>query len=137
MEFYPTQVMETGADLIFKWIPRMIIFGLYLKKEAPFKDIYLHGMTQDAKGVKMSKSKGNGLSPLDLADEFGTDATRMSFVVATPPGMNTILTKDKVRAYKKFSNKIWNISRFVLENIEGENFENKKVCIIKRQGITV
>ena len=131
MKFYPTQVMETGADLIFKWVPRMIIFGLYLKKEVPFKDIYLHGMTQDAKGVKMSKSKGNGLSPLDLVEEFGTDATRMSFVVATPPGMNTILTKDKVRAYKKFSNKIWNIARFILENIEGENFENQKITSLK------
>ena len=131
MKFYPTQVMETGADLIFKWVPRMIIFGLYLKKEVPFKDIYLHGMTQDAKGVKMSKSKGNGLSPLDLVEEFGTDATRMSFVVATPPGMNTILTKDKVRAYKKFSNKIWNIARFILENIEGENFKNQKITSLK------
>ena len=126
MEFYPTQVMETGADLIFKWVPRMIIFGLYLKKEVPFKDIYLHGMTQDAKGVKMSKSKGNGLSPVDLTDEFGTDATRMSFVVATPPGMNTILTKDKVRAYKKFTNKIWNIARFILENIEDVELKDKK-----------
>ena len=79
----------------------------------------------------MSKSKGNGLSPLDLVEEFGTDATRMSFVVATPPGMNTILTKDKVRAYKKFSNKIWNIARFILENIEGENFENQKITSLK------
>ena len=137
MEFYPTQVMETGADLIFKWVPRMIIFGLYLKKDVPFKDIYLHGMTQDAKGVKMSKSKGNGLSPVDLVDEFGTDATRMSFVVATPPGMNTILTKDKVRAYKKFTNKVWNITRFILENIkdielkEDKIYQEKDIKILK------
>lgn len=118
MEYYPTNVMETGADLVFKWIPRMIMFGLYLKGEVPFKDIYLHGMVLDAKSKKMSKSKGNVLSPVDLAEEFGTDATRMSFVVANPPGAEMPLSKDKIRAYKKFANKVWNIARFVLSNTE-------------------
>lgn len=122
MQFYPTAVMETGADLVFKWVPRMIMFGLYLTKKVPFKDIYFHGMVLDVHGKKMSKSKGNVLSPIELADEFGTDATRMSFVVANPPGANMPLSKDKVRAYKKFANKLWNISRFVFENIEGIDF---------------
>lgn len=125
MEFYPTSVMETGADLVFKWVPRMIMFGLYLTDEVPFKDIYFHGMVLDAKGKKMSKSKGNVLSPIDLAKEFGTDATRMSFVVANPPGANMPLSQDKVRAYKKFANKIWNITRFILENSEGVDFTER------------
>ncbi|USN87786.1 MAG: valine--tRNA ligase [Candidatus Nomurabacteria bacterium] len=126
MEYYPTSVMETGADLVFKWVPRMIMFGLYLTKEVPFKDIYFHGMMLDAKGKKMSKSKGNVLSPIDLAAEFGTDATRMSFVVANPPGANMPLSKDKVRAYKKFANKLWNISRFTFDNIAGVDFNEEK-----------
>lgn len=122
MQFYPTAVMETGADLVFKWVPRMIMFGLYLTKKVPFKDIYFHGMVLDVHGKKMSKSKGNVLSPIELADEFGTDATRMSFVVANPPGANMPLSKDKVRAYKKFANKLWNIARFVIESTEGVDF---------------
>lgn len=124
MQYYPTAVMETGADLVFKWVPRMIMFGLYLTKQVPFNDIYFHGMVLDAQGKKMSKSKGNVLSPIDLASEFGTDATRMSFVVANPPGANMPLSKDKVRAYKKFANKLWNMARFVLENIEEVDFTN-------------
>lgn len=124
-DYYPTNVMETGADLVFKWIPRMIMFGLYLAKKVPFKDIYFHGMVLDGKGKKMSKSKGNVMSPIELAEEFGTDATRMSFVVANPPGADMPLTKDKVRAYSKFANKIWNATRFVLEQTEGFDKEAK------------
>jgi len=73
MDYYPTNVMETGADLVFKWVPRMIMFGLYLTGEVPFKDIYFHGMVLDKKGVKMSKSKGNVMSPIELAQDFGTE----------------------------------------------------------------
>ncbi len=120
MEYYPTSVMETGADLVFKWVPRMLMFGLYLTGEVPFKDIYFHGMVLDSKGKKMSKSKGNVLSPVDLAENYGTDATRMAFVVANPPGADMPLSEDKVRAYKKFANKLWNIARFVLSET-GEN----------------
>jgi len=82
------------------------MFGLYLAKEVPFKDIYLHGMILDGKGQKMSKSKGNTLSPIELIEEFGTDATRMALVVGNTPGKDMALSKDKVRAYKKFSNKL-------------------------------
>ncbi len=112
--YYPTNVMETGADLVFKWVPRMLMFGLYLTNKVPFKDVYFHGMVLDKHGKKMSKSKGNVLSPIDLGSEFGTDATRMAFVVANPPGSDMPLSEDKVRAYKKFSNKLWNITRFTL-----------------------
>lgn len=121
--YYPTQLMETGRDLVFKWVPRMVIFGLYLTGEVPFKDIYLHGMVLDEKGQKMSKSKGNVMSPIDLADEFGMDALRMALIVGSTPGNDISMSKDKVRAYKKFVNKLWNIARFVLENTEGVNLD--------------
>jgi len=116
--FYPTQLMETGRDLIFKWVPRMVIFGQYLAGEVPFKDIYMHGMVLDPKGQKMSKSKGNVLSPIDLADEFGMDALRMALIVGNAPGNDVPMSNDKVKAYKKFVNKLWNIARFVLENTD-------------------
>lgn len=116
--YYPTDVMETGHDLIFKWVPRMIIFGLYLGKKAPFHTIYLHGLVNDAQGKKMSKSKGNVIDPLSLTEKYGTDALRMSLVVGNTPGTDLALREDKVRGYKHFANKIWNITRFVLENSE-------------------
>lgn len=114
--FYPTNVMETGADLVFKWVPRMLMFGLYQTGQVPFKTVYFHGMVLDKHGKKMSKSKGNVLSPIDLGREFGTDATRMAFIVGNPPGADMPLSEDKVRAYRKFANKLWNITRFVLDN---------------------
>ncbi len=114
--YYPTNLMETGRDLIFKWIPRMVIFGMYLAKETPFKDVYLHGMVNDEKNQKMSKSKGNVISPITLCDEFGADATRMALVVGNSPGNDMALSKSKIKGYKNFANKIWNISRFVLES---------------------
>lgn len=135
MSYYPTNVMETGADLVFKWVPRMLMFGLYLTGKTPFKDIYFHGMVLDAHGKKMSKSKGNVLSPIDLANEFGTDATRMSFVIANPPGADMPLSTDKVRAYKKFANKIWNIARFVLS--ETNNISNKTHQINTKDSLLV
>jgi valyl-tRNA synthetase len=82
------------------------MFGLYLAKDVPFKDIYFHGMILDGKGKKMSKSKGNTLSPIELIDEFGCDATRMALIVGNTPGKDMSLSKDKVRAYKKFANKL-------------------------------
>lgn len=116
---YPTDVMETGHDLIFKWVPRMIIFGLYLGKKAPFHTVYLHGLVNDANGKKMSKSKGNVVNPLDLTSKYGTDALRMALVVGNTPGTDLALREDKVKGYKHFANKLWNISRFILE--QGEN----------------
>lgn len=116
--FYPTTVMETGRDLVFKWIPRMVIFGLYLGKKAPFNTVYLHGLVNDAKGKKMSKSKGNVINPLDLTATYGTDALRMSLIVGNTPGTDLAMSEAKVKGYKNFANKLWNISRFVLENTQ-------------------
>ncbi|MDO8594788.1 MAG: valine--tRNA ligase [bacterium] len=123
-EFYPTDVMESGSDLIFKWIPRMVIFGLYLTGEVPFKTVYLHGMVNDAKGQKMSKSKGNVISPLSLIEKFGTDALRIGLVAGNTPGTSLSLSEDKIRGYKNFANKLWNIARFIIENTAGETFEH-------------
>lgn len=113
-DFYPTDVMETGADLIFFWVARMLMLGLYQTGEVPFKKVYMHGMVRDAKGQKMSKSKGNVISPLEISEQYGTDALRMGLVVGNTPGTDLNLDPKKIEAYKKFANKIWNISRFVL-----------------------
>lgn len=118
-EFYPTDVMETGYDLIFKWIPRMVIFGLYLAKDVPFRKVYLHGLVNDAKGKKMSKSKGNVMNPLDMTAKYGTDAMRIGLVIGNTPGTDLALSEDRIRGYKNFANKIWNATRFVLENTNG------------------
>ena len=115
--FYPTDVMESGSDLIFKWIPRMVIFGLYLAKKVPFKTVYLHGMVNDAKGQKMSKSKGNVINPLDLTDKYGTDALRIGLIVGNTPGTSLSLDENKIKAYRNFATKIWHASRFVLMNL--------------------
>ena len=122
MKYYPTQLMETGTELIFKWIPRMLMFGKYLVGQVPFKDIYLHGMVLDKNGKKMSKSKGNVISPVDVAESYGIDALRMALVIGTPAGADTALSLEKINGYKKFANKIWNATRFVLDNIADLNF---------------
>ena len=114
--FYPTDVMETGGDIIFFWVARMIMLGLYITEKIPFKTVYLHGMVLDAKSQKMSKSKGNVIDPLTLTEQFGTDAFRMGVVVGNTVGTSLALSPDKIRGYKNFANKIWNVARFVLDN---------------------
>ena len=131
--YYPTDVMETGHDLIFKWIPRMVIFGLYLAKKAPFHTVYLHGLVNDARGGKMSKSKGNVVNPLDLTSKYGTDALRMALVVGNTPGTDLALREDKVKGYKHFANKMWNVSRFVLMNTEDIGLSPKPVLTASDQ----
>ncbi len=116
--FYPTTVMETGADILFFWVAKMMILGLYRTGEVPFKNVYLHGLVRDAKGQKMSKSKGNVISPLDVSKEYGTDALRMGLIVGNTPGTDLNLDPRKIGAYKKFANKLWNIARWVLESCE-------------------
>lgn len=125
--FYPTQVMETGADLIFFWVARMLMLGLYRTGNAPFEKVYMHGMVRDAKGQKMSKSKGNVISPLDVSNEYGTDALRMGLIVGNTPGTALNLDPKKIEAYKKFANKLWNITRFTLsQENSGEILPNLK-----------
>ncbi len=127
--FYPTQVMETAADIIFFWVARMIMFGLYTQGEVPFKDVYLHGLVRDAHGKKMSKSKGNVISPLEISTEYGTDALRMGLIVNNAPGVDMNLDPKKVGAYKKFANKVWNATRFVLEKTT--DYETHGVTLTK------
>jgi valyl-tRNA synthetase len=103
----------------------MVIFGLYLAKQIPFKTVYLHGMVNDAKGQKMSKSKGNVINPLDLIEKYGTDALRMNLVVGNTPGTSLPLDENKIRGYKNFANKIWNASKFVIMNTDGIDLKKK------------
>ncbi|MBI4155908.1 MAG: valine--tRNA ligase [Candidatus Zambryskibacteria bacterium] len=112
--FYPTDVMETAGEIIFFWVARMIMLGIYITGEIPFKMVYLHGLVLDVKGLKMSKSKGNVIDPMVLTEKFGTDALRMALVVGNTPGTSLALSEEKIRAYKHFSNKLWNITRFIL-----------------------
>jgi valyl-tRNA synthetase len=120
--FYPTDVMETAGEIIFFWVSRMIMLGLYVTGKVPFKTVYLHGLVLDAKGQKMSKSKGNVINPLDLTDKYGTDAFRMGLVVGNTPGTSLALSEDKIRAYKNYANKLWNIARFVLSSTGDINY---------------
>lgn len=115
--YYPTQIMETGRELVFKWVPRMIFFGMYLAGDIPFRDVYFHGMVLDGKGQKMSKSKGNVISPIDVADQYGVDALRMALVIGNTPGTDFALSPDKIRGQQHFANKLWNISRFALMHL--------------------
>lgn len=113
--FHPTNLLETGHDILFFWVARMILFSTYALNEVPFKHTYLHGLVRDTQGRKMSKSLGNVLDPRDLSVKYGTDALRMALLVGNGPGNDLKLGEDKVKAYKLFSNKIWNATRFVLE----------------------
>lgn len=114
--FYPTSVMETGKDILFFWVARMIMLGLYRTGKVPFKTIYLHGMVRDKHGKKMSKSKGNVIAPSEIQEKYGTDALRMGLMMNNVPGTDMNLDPDKVNAHRKFANKLWNITRFVLDN---------------------
>jgi valyl-tRNA synthetase len=116
--FYPTRVMETGWDILFFWVARMIMFGLYKTSKVPFETVYLHGLVRDKDKQKMSKSKGNVVDPLGVIDQYGVDALRMALTVGNLPGNDLPLSEDKVRGYRNFANKIWNASRFVLQNTE-------------------
>jgi valyl-tRNA synthetase len=126
-KFYPTDTLETAGDIIFFWVSRMIMLGLYVTDTLPFKRVYLHGLVLDGKGQKMSKSKGNVINPIELCEKFGTDAFRMALIVANTPGTSLALSEDKIKAYKHFANKIWNASRFVLENTQG--FDQSEVTL--------
>jgi valyl-tRNA synthetase len=129
---YPTDVMETGRDLIFKWIPRMVIFGLYLTGKVPFHTVYLHGMVNDKQGKKMSKSKGNVVSPIDLTSKYGADALRIGLVIGNTPGNDLALAEDKIKGYKHFCNKMWNASRFVFMSIGDTTLDTPRPTLTGR-----
>ncbi|PCI29556.1 valine--tRNA ligase [Candidatus Wolfebacteria bacterium] len=122
-KFHPTTILETGYDIIFFWVARMILMTTYLLGTIPFKTVYMHGLVRDSKGIKMSKSLGNVIDPLDMTEKYGADATRLSLIIGTGPGNDTRLSEDKIRAYKKFANKLWNISRFIFENTEDTTYD--------------
>lgn len=113
--FHPTDLLETGHDILFFWVARMVLFSTYALNQVPFKTVYLHGLVRDAQGRKMSKSLDNILDPRDLSLKYGTDSLRMALLVGNGPGNDLKLGEDKVKAYKLFSNKIWNAARFVLD----------------------
>lgn len=111
--FYPTTVMDTMWDILFFWVARMIMFGVYLTRQVPFKTVHLHSRVVDAKGQKMSKSKNNVVDPLQMSQKYGSDALRMSLVYGIAPASDFVVSEDKIRAQRNFVNKIWNASRFV------------------------
>lgn len=119
--FHPTSVLETGYDIIFFWVARMILMSTYLLGDIPFKAVYLHGLVRDEKGRKISKSLGNNIDPIELIEKYGADALRMALIIGTAPGQDSKLGEDKTKAYKKFANKLWNVARFILENTEAED----------------
>lgn len=118
LRYHPTAVLETGYDIIFFWVARMILMTTYALGETPFKDVYLHGLVRAEDGQKMSKSLGNSLDPLDLIPKYGTDAVRLSLLMGTTPGQDTKLSEAKIEGFRNFTNKLWNISRFVLSQVE-------------------
>ncbi|HJN85368.1 MAG TPA: class I tRNA ligase family protein, partial [Patescibacteria group bacterium] len=115
--FHPTTVLETGRDIIFFWVARMILMTTYALGEVPFKYVYLHGMVRDDQGRKMSKSLDNIIDPLEMKAKFGTDATRLSLVMGMSPGNDTGLSEEKIAGFRNFTNKLWNIARFVLMSV--------------------
>mgnify|MGYP003393312083 CR=1 FL=1 len=114
-KFYPTSVMETGRDILFFWVSRMIMFGLYKTGEVPFKNVVLHGTVLDPLGAKMSKSKGNVVNPIEVADQYGADAVRMALMYGTAFGHDQALSHPKLQAMRNFTNKLWNIGRFIID----------------------
>jgi len=127
-DFYPTQTLVTGFDIITFWISRMMTQGLELTDIEPFEDVLVHGIVRDNQGRKMSKTLGNGVDPLDVIDEYGTDSLRMSLIIGTTPGNDIRYSNDKVEAASNFANKLWNASKFVLMQLEDiENFKENSI----------
>ena len=112
--YHPTALLETGYDILFFWVARMVLMSQFLLGEVPFKNVYLHGLVRDGKGQKMSKSLGNIIDPLDMIEKYGADAVRLSLIMGAAPGNDLKLDENRIRGYKNFANKIWNMSRFVL-----------------------
>jgi valyl-tRNA synthetase len=120
--FYPTSVLETGHDILYPWVARMIMLGLYATDKVPFKDVYLHGLVLDEHGQKMSKSKGNVINPMEAIAEYGSDALRLGLVAARSAGQNQAFSLSKVVSGRNFCNKLWNIARFIEDKL-GEGYK--------------
>lgn len=122
-DFHPTDVLETGYDIIFFWVARMILMTTYALGDIPFQNVYLHGLVRDENGKKMSKSLGNVIDPLDMIAKYGTDATRLSLVLGSTPGNDLKLSEEKIESYRNFTNKLWNISRYIISNQNEEKIK--------------
>jgi len=125
MIYHPTNILETGYDILFFWVARMILMTTYLLSDIPFEKVYLHGLVRDKNNKKMSKSTGNVIDPLDMIKKYGTDALRMSMIIGTSPGNDIKFSEEKTKGYKHFANKLWNITRFILTNIEEIDLRKK------------
>ena len=119
--FYPTTVLETGYDILFFWVARMIMLGIENTGKPPFNTVYLHGLIRDGSGAKMSKTRGNTMDPLDLLEKYGTDALRFALTTGTAPGNDLRFTENRLEAGRNYANKIWNASRFVISQLESAN----------------
>jgi valyl-tRNA synthetase len=120
MTYHPTTILETGYDILFFWVARMILMTGFALEDIPFHTVYLHGLVRDLKGKKMSKSKGNVVNPLDMIEKYGTDALRLSLILGTTPGNDSKTSETKIQNYRNFVNKLWNISRFILSSSSDE-----------------
>ena len=118
--FYPTAVMVTGYEILYLWVARMVMSGLYFMNEVPFHDVFIHGIVRDARGKKMSKSLGNVIDPLDMIDRYGADALRFSLAFASIPGNDMRVSEDRIQESRNFANKLWNAARFVLSSLGDE-----------------
>ncbi len=116
--FYPTSLLVTGFDILFFWVARMMMMGLYVMKDVPFTDVYLHALVRDEHGDKMSKSKGNIIDPLKMIDKYGADAFRYTLTAFTAQGRDVKMSEDRIQGYRFFVNKIWNAARFCFMNLE-------------------
>ncbi len=124
-KYYPTSVMETAYDILFFWVARMIMLGLYRTGEVPFKHVYLHGLVRDENRDKMSKSKGNVINPIEVADEYGTDALRMSLIIGNMPGKDSTISENEIKGYRNYINKLWNMFRFLMMRCDDYNPKEK------------
>ena len=131
--FYPTSVMVTGYDIIFFWVARMIFSGCEQMKEVPFRTVLIHGLVRDDKGRKMSKSLGNGIDPLEMAEKYGADALRFDLITGNSPGNDTRFYVEKCEAMRNFANKVWNASRFVLMGLEIDRCELPEASALERE----
>ncbi len=120
--FYPNSVLETGFDILYQWVARMIMLGLYATDQVPFKDVYLHGLVLDEHGQKMSKSKGNVINPMETIEEYGSDALRLGIIGSRGAAQNQAFSKGKVTAGRNFCNKLWNIARYI-EGVLPDDFQ--------------
>jgi valyl-tRNA synthetase len=125
--FYPTDTMETAYDILMFWVMRMLMMGIYKTKQAPFKNVYLHGLIRDAKGKKMSKSKGNVVNPMEISEKYGTDALRMALSIRSSAGLDKSVGDGDFKAGRNFTNKLWNAGRFIIA-AQTDKSNSKNTC---------